>query len=95
MKKTKKNSYLTWNKIPKLRHGICFETQAPPIGRNMCYLEKSLLKKDEEYDMGLYQKMHTNIITYETTDTKENQKVEYLATKQEDKKVKNQILCNK
>ena len=52
-------------------------------------------KKDEEYDMGLYQKMHTNIITYETTDTKENQKVEYLATKQEDKKVKNQILCNK
>ena len=52
-------------------------------------------KKDEEYDMGLYQKMHTNIITYETTDTKENQKVEYLATKQEEKKVKNQILCNK
>ena len=45
--------------------------------------------------MGLYQKMHTNIITYETTDTNENQKVEYLATKQEDKKVKNQILCNK
>ena len=36
-------------KIPKLRHGICFETQAPPIGRNMCYLEKSLLNKDEVY----------------------------------------------
>ena len=33
-------------------------------------------KKDEEYDMGLYQKMHTNIITYETTEIKETQKVE-------------------
>ena len=52
-------------------------------------------KKDEEYDAGIYQKRQTNIITYETTDFKETQKVEYLATKQETKKVKNQILCNK
>ena len=37
-------------KIPPIRHGVCFETQSPPIGRNMCYLEKSLLKKDEEYE---------------------------------------------
>ena len=52
-------------------------------------------KKDEEYDTGIYLKRQTNIITYETTDFKETQKVEYLATKQETKKVKNQILCNK
>ena len=37
-------------KIPQIRHGVCFETQSPPIGRNMCYLEKSLLEKDEEYE---------------------------------------------
>ena len=52
-------------------------------------------KKDEEYDSGIYQKRQTNIITYETTDFKETQKVEYLATKQEKSKIKNQILCNK
>ena len=52
-------------------------------------------KKDEEFDSGIYQKIQTNIITYETTDFKETQKVEYIATKQETKKVKNQILCNK
>lgn len=56
---------------------------------------KSSRKKDEEYDSGIYQKIQTNIITYETTDFKETQKVEYIATKQEMKKVKNQILCNK
>ena len=56
---------------------------------------KSSRKKDEEYDSGIYQKMQTNIITYETTDFKESQKVEYIATMQETKKVKNQILCNK
>lgn len=52
-------------------------------------------QKDEEYDVGIYEKKHTNIIAYETTDFKETQKVEYLATQQESKKVKNQILCNK
>ena len=52
-------------------------------------------KKDEEYDTGIYTKKQTNVITYETTEFKETQKVEYLATKQENKKVKNQILCNK
>ena len=50
---------------------------------------KSSRKKDEEYDSGIYQKIQTNIITYETTDFKETQKVEYIATKQETKKVKN------
>ena len=39
--------------------------------------------------------MHANIITYETTDIKETQKVEYLALKKKEPKVKNQILCNK
>lgn len=34
---------------PKVRHGICFETQAPPIGRNMCFIEDSILNKDEKY----------------------------------------------
>ena len=41
------NTYL--GKDPEIRHGICFETQAPPIGRNMCFLENSILNKDEEY----------------------------------------------
>ena len=61
------------------------------------YLEngRSTKKKDEEYDSGIYKKRQTNIITYETTDFKESQKVEYITTKQETKKVKNQILCNK
>lgn len=31
------------------RFGICFETQAPPIGRNMCFIEDSLLKKEDKY----------------------------------------------
>ena len=52
-------------------------------------------KKDEEYDVGIYQKRHTNIITYETTDFKETQKVGYMATSKETQKIKNQILCNK
>ena len=56
---------------------------------------KSSRKKDEKYDSGIYQKKHTNIITNQTTYIKETQKVEYIATKQETKKVKNQILCNK
>lgn len=37
------------NKKSQRRHGICFETQAPPIGRNMCFLEDSLLKKSQKY----------------------------------------------
>lgn len=52
-------------------------------------------KKDEEYDMGLYRKKYDNIITYDTTDFNEKQKVKYLATKQEISQVKNQILYNK
>ena len=34
---------------PKKRFGICFETQAPPIGRNMCFIEDSTLNKGEKY----------------------------------------------
>ena len=52
-------------------------------------------KKDEEYDTGIYLKRKTNIVTYDTTDFKESQKVEYIATEHEKKKVKNQILSNK
>lgn len=52
-------------------------------------------KKDEEYDTGIYLKRKTNIITYDTTDFKSTQRVEYLATKQETKKIKNQILSDK
>ena len=57
--------------------------------------QRPSVKKDEEYDTGIYIKRKTNIITYDTTDFKSTQRVEYLATKQESKKVKNQILCNK
>ena len=37
------------DKETQRRYGICFETQAPPIGRNMCFIEDSLLNKDEKY----------------------------------------------
>ena len=52
-------------------------------------------KKPEEYDTGIYLKRKTNIITYDTTDFKDKQRVEYLATKTETKKIKNQILSDK
>lgn len=52
-------------------------------------------KKDEEYDTGIYLKRKTNIITYDTTDFKDSQRVEYIAAEHEKKKVKNQILSNK
>lgn len=51
--------------------------------------------KDEEYDFGIYSQKQKNEIDYETTDFKENQKAENFETKQERKKVKNQILYNK
>ena len=35
---------------PKMRYGICFETQAPPIGRNMCFLEESIINKGNKYN---------------------------------------------
>ena len=37
------------DKTNQRRFGICFETQAPPIGQNMCFLERSILEKDREY----------------------------------------------
>ncbi len=38
------------DKTNQRRYGICFETQAPPIGRNMCFLEDSILEKDKVYN---------------------------------------------
>lgn len=52
-------------------------------------------RKDEEYDTGIYLKRKTNVITYDTTDFKNTQRVEYLATNQVNKKIKNQILSDK
>ena len=40
---------LKGNIKPKKRIGICFETQAPPIGYNEAFKEKSLLSKGEIY----------------------------------------------
>ncbi|MGL5693497.1 MAG: aldose epimerase family protein, partial [Peptostreptococcaceae bacterium] len=34
---------------PPIRYAICFETQAPPIGRNMCFLDESILNENEKY----------------------------------------------
>lgn len=51
--------------------------------------------KDEQYDSGLYEKKPTNVITYDTTAFKSTQKVEYLATKTDSEKIKNQILSDK
>ncbi|MGL5345834.1 MAG: aldose epimerase family protein [Peptostreptococcaceae bacterium] len=31
------------------RYGICFETQAPPIGRGLCFIEDSIINKDDKY----------------------------------------------
>ena len=52
-------------------------------------------KKDEEYDTGIYIKRKNNIITYDTIDFKDSQRVEYIAREQEKRKIKNQILSNK
>ena len=52
-------------------------------------------KKDEEYDTGIYSIKQNNVITYDTTEFKATQKVEYLATNTETPKIKNQILSNK
>ena len=52
-------------------------------------------KKDEEYETGIYLKRKVNIVTYDTTDFKNTQRVEYLARKAETKQIKNQILSNK
>lgn len=35
--------------VEKVRHGICFETQNPPIGRNQAFLEESIIKPGEKY----------------------------------------------
>lgn len=40
---------LKGEKIPKKRMGICFETQAPPIGYNQVFKESSFLSKDQTY----------------------------------------------
>ncbi len=52
-------------------------------------------RKNEEYIAGIYLKRKTNIVTYDTLDFKQNQRVDYLVTEQETKKITNQILSNK
>lgn len=52
-------------------------------------------KKDEEYETGIYLKRKNNIITFDTTDFKDTQRVEYLATKEQQEKIKNQIISDK
>lgn len=52
-------------------------------------------KKDEQYDTGLYEKRPTNIITYDTTEFKTTQRVDYLATRTDMPNIKNQIISDK
>lgn len=52
-------------------------------------------RKDEQYTAGIYVKRKKNIVTYDTTEFKSTQRVEYLATKDQAKKIKNQILSDK
>ena len=61
------------------------------------YLENRKIgkKKDEEYDTGIYLKRKTNIVTFDTTDFKSSQRVDYLATMHGNKNIKNQILSDK
>lgn len=59
------------------------------------YLNSIKPMKNDEFITGLYLKRKTNIVTYDTTDFKETQRVEYLATKDETKKIRNQIISDK
>ena len=61
------------------------------------YLKNNKTKalKKEEYITGIYLKRKINIVTYDTTEFKANQRVEYLATKETTKKIRNQILSDK
>ena len=59
------------------------------------YLNSIKPMKNDEFNTGLYLKRKTNIVTYDTTDFKETQRVEYLATKDETKKIRNQIISDK
>lgn len=36
-------------KYTQRRYGICFETQSPPIGQNMCFIKDSIIDKDKKY----------------------------------------------
>lgn len=51
--------------------------------------------KSDEYITGIYLKRQVNVVKYDTTDVDENQRVDYCVAKQEESKIKNQILCNK
>ena len=51
--------------------------------------------KSDEYITGIYLKRQVNVVKYDTTDVDENQRVDYRVAKQEESKIKNQILCNK
>ncbi len=59
------------------------------------YLNSIKPMKNDEFITGLYLKRKPNIVTYDTTDFKETQRVEYLATKDETKKIRNQIISDK
>lgn len=52
-------------------------------------------KKEEQYSTGIYLKKKNNIITFDTTEFKSTQKVQYLAEKENEKKINNQILSGK
>lgn len=51
--------------------------------------------KSDEYITGIYLKRQVNIVKYDTTDMDENQRVDYLAKQEENKKIVNQILSQK
>ena len=59
------------------------------------YLNSIKPMKNDEFITGLYLKRKPNIVTYDTTDFKETQRVEYLATKKKKKKIRNQIISDK
>ena len=53
------------------------------------------IPKSDEYITGIYLKRQVNIVKYDTTDVEENQRVDYLAKQEENKKIVNQILSQK
>ena len=82
---------LLYDNIKELREEFIKSNQ--PVWSNITItIKNNRFKIEYNYDTGVYLKRKTNIITYDTTDFKENQRVEYLAKNQGVKKTINQIL---
>lgn len=53
------------------------------------------ISKSDEYITGIYLKRQVNVVKYDTTDADKNQRVDYLAKQEDNKKTINQVLSQK